>query len=242
MYEMLTGRHPFAAESFPRILEKIQTEDPPPLTAHRKDLPEMLEGLVRKTLAKNRQDRYATAADLATDLSKAFERLLELAAEKIEQEELFNSVKSLKFFQGFSDSELWELTRAGTWITAEGGKHIIVEGEIDDSFYVIVEGEVAVYKGGKELSVLRRGDCIGEMGYLMRSKRTASIAAKTHTSLLKLNSTIMNQLSNRCQVQFLRVFLRTVIQRLSARRLIGCHSSRRTHPRCPRSKAGARLG
>lgn len=216
MYEMLTGRHPFMAESFPRLLQNIVKEDAAPMGLHRRDMPEMLERIVARALAKKPADRYATALDFATDLSKAFERLLEIAAEQIESEEMYNAVRKLEFFQEFTDEELRELMKVGSWLTADPGTRIIVEGEMDDSFYVIIEGEVSVRKGAKKLSALKRGDCIGEMGYLMRSKRTASIVAKTPTSLLKLNSTVMSQLPYSCQVRFLRVFMRTLIQRLTA--------------------------
>lgn len=90
-----------------------------------------------------------------------------------------------------------------------------MEGEIDDSFYVITSGEVTVRKAGVDLRILKTGDCFGEMGYLTRARRTATIIAKSQTALLKLNSTVINQVSMVCQVRFLKAFLRTLIQRLS---------------------------
>ncbi|MGQ0658377.1 MAG: protein kinase domain-containing protein [Chromatiales bacterium] len=217
-YEMLTGKNPFYADSFPRLIQRIMTEDPPPLRQYREDIPEILEKIVRKALAKRPSDRYASAADLAADLSKASDRTLELAAQEIDSEVLFNSVKGLAFFQDFNgwESELRELVEAGNYIGAEAGKQIIVEGELDDSFYVILEGEASVRKGNRELSMLKQGDCIGEIGYLMRTKRTASIYAKTPLVLLKLNSTVMSRTSKDCQIRFLRAFLRTVLMRLTA--------------------------
>ena len=215
MYELLTGKHPFAADSFSRLIQRILTEEPPPMPSVRAGLPEDLNRIVRKALAKNTAERYATALEFAADLSRAFEHLLERPAEEIAADELFASIKKLEFFQGFPDAELWELVRAGTWLQYEAGKEIIVEGEIDDSFYVITDGEVMVRKGKKELRALRQGDCFGEMGYLTRSKRTATIVTKKPTSLLKLNSTVINQTSLTCQVRFLKVFLRTLILRLT---------------------------
>jgi len=73
-----------------------------------------------------------------------------------------------------------------------------------------------VRKGNTELSTLKQGDCIGEIGYLMRTKRTASIYAKTPLVLLKLNSTVMSRTSKDCQIRFLRAFLRTALMRLTA--------------------------
>ena len=107
------------------------------------------------------------------------------------------------------------MVRAGTWQEFADGEPIIREGELDDSFFVIVSGAVSVTKGGKHLRTLVQGDCFGEMGYLARTRRTASIVARGDAALLKLNSTIINQVSLNCQVRFLKVFLRTLIHRLS---------------------------
>jgi serine/threonine protein kinase len=216
MYEMLTGRSPFAADNFALLIQKIVTEDPAPIRQHRPELDEMLEAIVARALAKKPSDRYASALDLATDLSNAFERLLMQAARQIDLDERYASVRKLPFFQEFTDAELRELVNAGIWITADAGKQIIVEGELDESFYVIVDGEASVRKGDKELSALRQGDCIGEMGYLMRTKRAASIFARTRITLMQFNPTVMKKTSSECQIKFLRAFLRTVIVRLTA--------------------------
>jgi serine/threonine-protein kinase len=84
-----------------------------------------------------------------------------------------------------------------------------------DSFYVITTGEISVSKGGSEFVALGVGDCFGEMGYLARTKRTATVSAKGHVDLIKLNEAVVSRLSLNCQVRFLKVFLRTLIHRLS---------------------------
>ncbi len=215
MFEMLTGRHPFAADSFSRLIRRILNEEPPPMTALRQGLPPDLDQITRTALAKNQAERYLTAMDLAAALSRAFEQILERPREDIAAKEMFTTIRKLEFFQAFPDGQLWELVRAGNWLQFDPGREIIVEGEIDDSFYVIAGGAVIVRKAGRDLRVLPQGDCFGEMGYLTRTRRTATIVAREPTSLLKLNSTVINQLSIGCQVHFLKVFVRTLIQRLS---------------------------
>jgi hypothetical protein len=54
------------------------------------------------------------------------------------------------------------------------------------------------------------------MGYLAKIKRTTSIMAEEETALIKLKSTVISQVSLNCQVRFFKVFLRTLIHRLSA--------------------------
>ncbi len=215
LFELLTGRHPFYADNFSRLVQKILTEAPPRLTEFRSDAPPELERIVNRAMAKDRAERYAMGGDMAADLARAFDRILDQPRENISEQEKFGAVKQLDFFQGFPEAEIWEIVRAAQWQDYEEGAQVIVEGELDDSFYIIVHGEVKVQKGGRELRALYAGDCFGEMGYLAKTRRTATIAASGPTSLLKLNSSVISQASLNCQVRFLKVFLRTLIHRLS---------------------------
>lgn len=215
MYELLAGKHPFMADNFSRLVARILNEDPLPVRDVRKDVPEVLQTIVTRAMQKKVEDRYAMGLDLATDLSKAFDSL-EGPEENISEQEKFNSIKSLEFFQGFPDAEMWEILRASTWQDYHNDEAIILEGELDDCFYIIIKGSVAVTKGAQVIRSLEVGDCFGEMGYLARTKRTASIKSTSETSLLKINSTVISHVSLNCQVRFLKVFLRTLIHRLSA--------------------------
>lgn len=214
MYELLTGKHPFATDSFSRLVNIILNEEPPPMGDFRADVPEVLEKIVRKAMAKDMSNRYQMGLEFATDLSRAFENL-EAKQEDISAEEKFNMIKKLEFFQGFPDAEIWEILRASSWQDYKPNEHIIVEGELDDCFYIIVTGKVIVEKNEKIIRTLHMGDCFGEMGYLAKTKRTASIMAENSTALMKINSTVISQVSLNCQVRFLKVFLRTLIHRLS---------------------------
>lgn len=215
MYELLTGKHPFAADNFSRLVQKILHEEPPAITEFRSDVGDALSNIAKKALSKDPEQRYKMGLDLASDLSRAFDALLEEPQENISEQEQFAAVKQLDFFVGFPDAEVWEIVRAGKWQDYHDSEEIIIEGELDDSFYIIVHGEVAVRKAGKDLRTLLAGDCFGEMGYLAKTKRTATIVARGDTSILKVNSTVISQVSLNCQVRFLKVFLRTLIHRLS---------------------------
>ena len=214
MYEMLTGKHPFNADNFSRLVNKILNDEPPPLKDLRPNLSDALIDVFVKATRKDIENRYQTGLEFAIGLSKAFEAL-EGPEENISEQERFNSIKQLDFFEGFPDAEIWEIIRASTWQEYSMKDDVIVEGELDDCFYIIVEGEVGVLKNKKSIRLLGIGDCFGEMGYLAKTERTATIKALTKTSLLKINSTVISQVSLNCQVRFLKVFLRTLIHRLS---------------------------
>jgi len=77
LYEMLTGRTPFAGESMNDSIAAILTKDPPPLEGN---TPPELQRIVRKTLQKQADERYQTAKDLQLDL-KNLKRELEFSEE-----------------------------------------------------------------------------------------------------------------------------------------------------------------
>lgn len=215
IYELLTGSHPFPSDTFSQLVNNVLHKEPVPMQSLRDTIPDVLEEIVSKALNKDRESRYQTGLELATDLNRAFDNLKMPEAE-ISIEEKFNQVKTLEFFQGFPDAEVREILDASTWKDYRQDEDIIIEGDLDDCFYIIISGKVVVKKNSRIIRTLEQGDCFGEMGYLAKTKRTASITASEDSSLLKINSTVISQVSLKCQVRFLKVFLRTLIHRLSA--------------------------
>ena len=214
MYELLTGKHPFAADGFSRLIYKITNESPPPLRDYRTDVPVIFEKIIYHALQKNPQKRYKMGLNMAADLSLAFDYLDE-PQEDLDEKERFLQVKVLDFFQGFSEAEIWEIIRACVWQDYEDGQEVVVQGDVDEAFFVIVSGSVDVYRGTNLIGGIKEGDCFGEMGYLSNTERTATIQAKDFVRLLKINSTVIDQLSVSCQLHFNKVFLRTLVKRLS---------------------------
>ena len=213
-YELFTGKHPFGGESFSSLVHKIVNEEPTPMTNYRSDVPEVLERIIRRALEKSVGRRYRMGLDMASDLSMAFTHL-ERPQEDVSITEKFERVKQLEFFRGFPDAEIWEIIRASVWVETDVDHAIVSEGEVDDSFYIIISGNVAVSKQRHFVGTLREGDCFGEMGYLNRIKRTATVKANGPVSLMKVNSTLIEQVTADCQLRFYKVFLRVLIERLS---------------------------
>lgn len=78
LYEMTTGRVPFAGATTSETIAAILRDEPPPLAA----APPTLERIVGKALRKNREERYQTASELLADL-KQLKRQLELQNELV---------------------------------------------------------------------------------------------------------------------------------------------------------------
>ncbi len=68
LYEMLTGRKPYSADTPAAILLKQATEPLPRPSQFTRDLPEKMEKLLLKVLARNPEDRYASMGEFAKAL------------------------------------------------------------------------------------------------------------------------------------------------------------------------------
>jgi Tol biopolymer transport system component/predicted Ser/Thr protein kinase len=68
LYEMLTGRKAFEAKSQASLIVAILEHEPPPLAALQPTSPAALDRVVRTCLAKDPDERWQSAADLAREL------------------------------------------------------------------------------------------------------------------------------------------------------------------------------
>ena len=80
LYEMLTGNAPFEASSDAALLHKIIYEDPSDITSFSPNIPEGLRAIVARAMQKERDDRYSTTAELASDLRRFQSSVLSGAA------------------------------------------------------------------------------------------------------------------------------------------------------------------
>jgi serine/threonine-protein kinase len=70
LFEITTGKLPFADEEEKKLVLKIMKQDPTPPSAYVPGYPKELEKIILKSLAKERAQRFATAEDMALTLEK----------------------------------------------------------------------------------------------------------------------------------------------------------------------------
>jgi serine/threonine protein kinase len=68
LYEMITGKQPFAGESAIDTISSIIHKEPVPLNQLIPEIPRQLQHIVEKSLRKDREERYQTVKDLVVDL------------------------------------------------------------------------------------------------------------------------------------------------------------------------------
>ena len=75
LYEMMSGHHPFAAETPAATISSTLTREPVPLARYSREVPAELERIVSKALRKDREERYQGIKDLALDLKSLKEQV-----------------------------------------------------------------------------------------------------------------------------------------------------------------------
>ncbi len=211
-YELLSGVSPFKADNISAIAKRITREPHKPLTDYRDDIPPALLHVVDRTLKKHPAGRYQSAMDLAGDLSLIHDEIRHTAT-KLSNTRQFERISRLSFFEEFDEAEVLEAVSAGEWEEFQPGDEIIVEGEFDESFYLLVSGNVSVRRADLDVDVLKPGATFGELGFIVNQARTATIVAQDKVTVLKIRSSLIERTSVNCQLRFQKAFLKNLAVR-----------------------------
>ena len=71
LYQCLTGKPPYLRDTDMLIMWAHVGAEPPSLSAERTDLPSAVDRVVKKALAKSREDRYDTCGELVSEMKRA---------------------------------------------------------------------------------------------------------------------------------------------------------------------------
>ncbi len=214
LYEILTGKKPYEADNVHTLMYKILNDEPESLLYFPIEHAVKLKPILDEVLATNPELRYPSANDFAFALQSVDVAL------RYEEEQIVNDVNAeqagtLGFFKHFSREELQEFIVIATWLHIKKGETVLSAGEIDQTFYVIVDGQATVFKSNEPVKSLGEGDCFGELGLLHYGHRTTSIMSSTEMLLMKISTTDLNTMSNSLQAQFYKAVIHSLVKRLS---------------------------
>lgn len=71
LFQLLTGAKPFIASSIPELMRKVMHETAPSVSTFRPELGVAFDGVVQRALARNPEDRFASAEDFIKQLEPA---------------------------------------------------------------------------------------------------------------------------------------------------------------------------
>jgi hydrophobe/amphiphile efflux-3 (HAE3) family protein len=113
--------------------------------------------------------------------------------------------EGIPLFQGLSRSQVHYILMAGVLREYANGDILFRKGDISDSMYAVISGqldvfdefdsdETAIRGTSKLISTLGTGDVVGEMGMVRHCQRSATVVAKERTELLEINEKMIRRL------------------------------------------------
>ena len=126
-----------------------------------------------------------------------------------------DALKRVPLFEELSKKELRTLASATDDLQVEPGTVLCREGRIGHEFFVIVEGEADVIKGGKRIATRSGGDFVGEIALLSTTKRTATVTATTRLRCFVLTQSAFQRVLDESSSVRLKV-LAALAERLAA--------------------------
>jgi SulP family sulfate permease len=135
-------------------------------------------------------------AELAADLDRALElaenRLIQVHADPGATAQATTLLESAALFRGLDEAARNRLEQAMEHQLFAAGDHIVRAGDAADALMLVLHGSASIVidhpeLGQVRLAGVRRGATIGEIGFLDRAPRSASVIAQEDTSVAVLS-------------------------------------------------------
>jgi len=222
LYHLIAGRPPFDAVQQQAIMHQIYHGTPPQLGALREGVPEALKSLIARSLAKDRDLRPASWDEFSQALSQLSAQTSHLRGplQEVLDSERFTLLRSLDFFADFGDVELWEVVHRAAWHRHSFGQALYRKGEEGNSFHIVTQGQVEVYRDGRAVASMGAGSSVGEMAYLAPNPalrmHTVDILVSQPATTVSFTPDSLERLSLSTRYRFDKSFIRVLVARLHA--------------------------
>jgi len=123
------------------------------------------------------------------------------------------ALKCSPLFEGLAKRQLALLARLTDDLDVPAGSVLCKEGQRGHEFFVIIEGEAEVTRGGKRLATIGSGEFFGEIALLERVVRTATVTATTPLRFFVVSDSAFNSVLA-IDPSIERKLLRTLARRL----------------------------
>jgi tRNA A-37 threonylcarbamoyl transferase component Bud32 len=222
LYHLVSGRPPFDAPNQVALMHQIYHAEPVPLASLREGVPARMDALLRQALAKQPAQRPADWEAFAREWSLlvANGEVPVGSLQHVLDSERFNLLRTLEFFTGFGEVELWEVVHRAQWLRHRYGAALYRKGEEGNSFHIIAQGRIDVYRDGQRVAQLGAGTSVGEMAYLAPSPdmrlHSADVIVAEPATTITFTPGAVELLSPATRHLFDAAFIRVLVRRLHA--------------------------
>ena len=222
LYHLITGRPPFDAQEQAALVNQIYHHAPPPPSGLRAGVGPGVDAVILRALAKRPDERPAGWDEFAQALSAliANREVPRGQLQGVLDSERFTLLRSLEFFRNFGDVELWEVVHRASWQRFGFGHALYRKGEEGRTFHIVAQGEVEVFRDGKQVARLGTGTSVGEMAYLAPSPElrlhSADVIVSKPCTTISFTPETLAQVGAGCRHLFDEAFIGVLVRRLHA--------------------------
>jgi CRP/FNR family transcriptional regulator, cyclic AMP receptor protein len=135
----------------------------------------------------------------------------------LSDEQIVKILDHLDFFDRFTRVEKQKIVSAHTnYLVYQDGETLIYEGDVDKFFFILLSGNIDVYKESLLLPVdIDAGEFFGEMSFLTDTPRTATIKAVDRVMVIRVDCEMMEKMSAEIREKIKDRIIAKLIERLS---------------------------
>ena len=222
LYHLIAGRPPYDAQESAALVNQIYHQAPVPPSSLRANVSAGFDAVILRALAKSPQDRPASWDEFSQSLSAliANHEVPRGQLQGVLDSERFTLLRSLEFFAHFGDVELWEVVHRAHWQRFGFGHALYRKGEEGQTFHIVAQGEVEVFRDGARVAQLGAGTSVGEMAYLAPNpelrRHSANVVVSQPCTTISFTPQTLAQVGPGCRHQFDDAFIRVLVRRLHA--------------------------
>jgi len=222
LYHLIAGRPLFDAQVQSAMMHQIYNVRPSTLVGARAGVTPGLDDVIQKALAKQPGERYADWDEFAQAISSLVttQQVPRGQFQGVLDSERFVLLRTLEFFANFGDVELWEVVHRAKWQRFHFGHALYRKGEEGNSFHIIAQGEVEVFRDGKKVAQLGSGTSVGEMAYLAPSaelkRHSTDVIVTEPATTISFTPETLVQLTPNTRHLFHDSFIKVLVRRLHA--------------------------
>src|SRR2546428_2700790 len=111
--------------------------------------------------------------------------------------EVIRHFKAIPMFGSLSKRGIRSVVEAASEVDRPAGSTLVKEGDSDREMCVLVQGTATVTRNGRKIAELGPGDFFGEIAFLTKALRTATVTAASDVRLLVLGAGALEDLVRR---------------------------------------------
>jgi CRP-like cAMP-binding protein len=106
-------------------------------------------------------------------------------------------LKRVPLFSRLDKKGLQDVAHIADQLDLPAGKEMATEGDRGREFFVLLDGEADVTKGGEHINTMKRGDFFGEIALVTKMPRTATVTATSDVDVLVITEHDFDSLMKR---------------------------------------------